>query len=102
MTIVSRSMSTFGIQEHDSTLHPLLSQPAHMCYTTGLAHEDIAPLRTLHPSIGGGEHVAAEALEGRGKERGGGEGVMKGETYRENTAINFLIGKKGTGIFPQR
>lgn len=46
--------------------------------------------------------MAAEALEGRGKERGGGEGVIEGETYRENMAINLLIGKKGTGIFPQQ
>lgn len=42
-------------------------------------------------------------FEGRGKKRGEGEGKMEGETYRENTAINLLIGKKkGTGIFPQR
>lgn len=45
--------------------------------------------------------MASEALEGRGKERGGGEGVMEGETYRENMAIDLLIGKKRTGIFPQ-
>lgn len=64
MTIVSRSMSALGRQEHDSTLHLLLSQPPphFMRYTTGLAHEDIPLGPSIHVDIGGGEHVAAEAL----------------------------------------
>lgn len=99
ITIVSRSVSALGRQEHDSTLHPLLSQPTHFVYyTTGLAHEDIPPLRTLHPS----RHWRGRVCGGRGPLRGEEKrrGRDGGRDIQREYGHQSLNWKKGNRNFP--